>query len=429
MIFFFLSLIFFTDIHGLTCNSRTCLNVVKVKSGDSLISISQNTGIPSATLNTCNPELISTTLYVDQLICTSCSIQAITCYCSKTVVTTASDTWLSIANAQKMTIGYISDCNPNKVGTSTSPQNGTNICVLCRYSGKKFIISPYYEVVVSLNDNIGKLSNSTLKAVSFAFVTGAGNGNASVASWEFSALTAYSPIVNGFSGIKTISFGGSQQEVELAIKFSAAGATAADLANQYKSLVQAYGSNITLDFDVEGNDIYNTAANDLRTRALKLVKATYPGVKVTYTLAVAATGLLKVARSMIYNSIINGLPIYAVNIMTMNYGASDRGIDYDVKAIEQSYLQLLSIDKSIKMGITPMIGLDDSGARRTVSDIDMLLRFATSKRYIYQFGYWAYHRDLPGTVGISPCLTLAYCAGITGFSKGDYKKKFMAFST
>jgi hypothetical protein len=300
--------------------------------------------------------------------------------------------------------------------------------VECRYSGVKFYISPYYEVVVTLNANVGPLSSSGLKGASFAFVTGAGNGNLSVPSWEGNALAPYSSIVNGFSGIKTISFGGSEQQVELAIKFSAAGASAAALAEQYKSVVRAYGSNIILDFDIEGNDISNYSANELRAQALKLVIDTYPGVKITYTLDVGASGLLFAARYMIYRSIRNGVTPYAINIMTMNYGASDRGMDYDVKAIEQTYLQLITLSRAIRLGVIPMIGRDNSGAIRTVSDIDKLLKFATSKPYIYHFGYWAYHRDVPGTVGAGSCATLAFCAGITGFSTGDYKKTFMSYS-
>jgi hypothetical protein len=234
--------------------------------------------------------------------------------------------------------------------------------------------------------------------------------------------------VNGFSGIKTISFGGSQQGVELAIKFAAAGASADALAEQYKSVVRAYGSNIILDFDIEGGDIRNLGANDLRSKALRLVKATYPGVKITYTLDVGASGLSIYARYMIQKSIQNGVTPDAINIMTMNYGASDRGIDYDVRAIEQTHLQVLSLRRSIRIGVIPMIGRDNSGAVRTVSDIDKLLKFATSKNYIYQFGYWAYHRDVPGTVGVGSCASLAFCADITGFSTGDYRRKFMSFS-
>lgn len=425
-----LTIIFFNSGHSLPCNVRTCSKTYTAVTGDYLSLISKKISVTLSTLQNCNPELYTTNLWIGQKICTACTTQSTICTCSKYMQTSAARTWQWHADWQKTTIGYLSDCNPSaKIPTTLLVPDKINLCAKCRISGKRFTISSYYEAVVAgLNANLGPISASGLRAASFAFVTGSGSGNSSIPSWEGIALSGYSSVVTGFSGLKTISFGGSQQGVELAIKLAAANGTATLLAEKYKSIIQTYGSSIILDFDIEGGDVSNVAANNLRSKALKLVKASYSTLKVTYTLNVGASGLTAPSLALIANSISNGVTPSVINIMTMNYGSSTRGLNFDVKAIEATYLQLLSINGLIKLGVIPMIGKDNSGAIRTVADIDSLLTFATTKPYISQFGYWAYHRDIPGIVGVSPCISLSYCAGITGFTKGDYKLKFLSFS-
>jgi hypothetical protein len=416
---------------ALTCNVRVCLRTYTVVGGDYLSLIAQKNRVSVANLQRCNPEALTTILFVGQQLCISCSINANTCTCSNFTTTRTGNTWLSIADSQKMTIGYLSDCNPTaNIATTLTVPNGLNICVKCRISGRAFTISPYYEAVVAtLNANLGRVSTSGLKAATFAFITGSGSGTNAVPSWEGTSLITYLTTVTGFAGAKTISFGGSEAGAELAIKFVAANGNATQLAAKYNQIAQTFGSSITFDFDIEGSDVANVAANTLRSKAMKITLASYPRLKVTYTLAVGPSGLTSDGIALIRNSISNGVLPSAVNIMTMNYGASSRGLDFDVKAIEAAYLQLVGINNNIRLGVTPMIGKDDSGAIRTIADIDSLLTFSTTKPSIVQFGYWAYHRDIPGTVGVSPCLTLAYCAGITGFTKGGYKSKFLSFSS
>ena len=418
-------------VYALDCNVRSCTKTYRVASGDYLYLISQKISVSLTTLQKCNPEALNSILWVDQILCTACTVSLQTCTCSsKPFITKSSDTWKSIADSQKMTIGYISDCNPSRnIGTNSIVPAGATLCVKCRITGRKFSVSPYYEsVVASLNANLGPVSKSGLKAVTFAFITGSGNGTSATPSWEGTALSKYSPVVRAFGGTRTISFGGSEQGLEMAIKFASANGTPSQLAAQYQTIITAYGSNMVFDFDIEGSDIGNTAANTLRSKAMKIVLNSYPSLKVTYTLAVGAFGLTSQGIDLVKNSIANGVVPEAVNIMIMNYGSSSAGIDYDVKAIEATYLQLVSINKNILLGITPMLGKDSSGAVRTISDMDTLLKFATTKPSVYQFGYWAYHRDFPGTVGVSPCLTLAYCAGITGFAQGDYNRTFARFT-
>ncbi len=198
-----------------------------------------------------------------------------------------------------------------------------------------------------------------------------------------------------------MSFGGANG-IELA--YAAADEFAARTA--YKTVIDAY--NLTsIDFDIEGMFVADPPSILRRSKAMKLLQDEYPGLRISLTLPVSPAGLTANGVNVVQSALEQGVDLYCVNVMAMDYGPSviDMG-DAAISAGEATFLQLktlyqsqgISISDSAvwrKIGITPMIGQNDiPGEIFTLDDAVDVANWALTRR-INRLAIWSANRDRP----------------------------------
>jgi Glycosyl hydrolases family 18 len=166
--------------------------------------------------------------------------------------------------------------------------------------------------------------------------------------------------IQAAGGHVTISFGGAAGQ-EAALTAS----SAASLQAEYQSVIDRYHVT-SLDFDIEGAAVQDQHSITLRDQALTGLQAANPGLTVSFTLPVLPTGLTADGLNLLASTKHDGVKIDVVNIMAMDYGASvDNGGQMGLDAIQAAIAteaQISSMGLSAKIGITPMIGVNDVAA-------------------------------------------------------------------
>jgi chitinase len=287
-----------------------------------------------------------------------------------------------------------------------------------------FGVAPY----VDMSNNAESMLDSAIKSAGVRYYTAAfiiGSGCTPI--WGDSQPISSSPtnaeIARAQSeGAQTIiSFGG------------AAGAELAQTCTSTSSLTSAYQSVINkyhvnhLDFDIEGAAIADPGSITRRFQAIKALEAKNSGLVVSLTIPVLQSGpdgnglaFLKAAHS-------NGVKVAIVNAMTMDYGGTVSNME---AAAESAAKGTLAAAKSAGLtssfagiGITPMIGRNDTpGETFTLANAKTLVGFA-SKNGVGRLAFWSISRDQPCSGGgVSPV-----CSGLGG-SKLDFTKAFTSFS-
>ncbi len=178
------------------------------------------------------------------------------------------------------------------------------------------------------------------------------------------------------------------------------------LTAQYQSVIDAYALT-WLDFDIEGGEIYEGDSVARRSEAIAALQAQAGedgrALHITFTLPVLPTGLTAEGLAVLQSAIDSGVEIGIVNIMTMNYGsdypADEMGI-LSIQAAESLFGQLGTLypakteaERWRMIGLTPMIGLNDTMPQTfTVDDAALLTDFAIEKG-IRQIAMWSFNRD------------------------------------
>ncbi len=189
-----------------------------------------------------------------------------------------------------------------------------------------------------------------------------------------------------------VSFGG-EAGTEIAI----AETNAAALEAEYQSVIDRY--KLTwLDFDIEGDALSNSDANQRRNTVLARLQARNPGLIVSYTLPVDPEGIPDSAQKLLADAKAKGVKVYSANVMTMDFGAHfSRGkkmSDVSIASALKAYEQCRAIDPSIKIGLTPMIGQNDEhGEVFTQDDARTLMAWAQKQPWICSLSFWASNRD------------------------------------
>ena len=189
-----------------------------------------------------------------------------------------------------------------------------------------------------------------------------------------------------------VSFGGaSGKELALVDK------DAASLEAQYQAIIDRYKLT-SLDFDIEGRALTNTAANQRRNSILAVLQMKNPGLLISYTLPVDPDGLDKNSLQLLADAAAKGLKIHCVNIMIMDFGPHfSRGrkmSDVSIASAVKAYQQCQSIDASIQIGLTPMIGKnDEKGEVFTQNDARALEQWAVDHPWICSMSFWSVNRD------------------------------------
>jgi len=194
----------------------------------------------------------------------------------------------------------------------------------------------------------------------------------------------------------------------------------------YQTVVDKYKVKI-LDFDVEHTAIEDPVSIDRRSQALKALAAANPGLQINYTLPATSAGLTSLSVNVIKSAVMYGAPVTVVNLMTMDYGSpvpnGAMGPDA-VAAASAASCQLKSLGLNARIGITPMIGVNDSaGETFTLDDAQVVLNYAqANSNVVALLAFWSVGRDNGGCSGtVSPL-----CSGLPQ-KEWDFTRIFQKF--
>ncbi|WP_406134702.1 chitinase [Streptomyces sp. NBC_01089] len=181
----------------------------------------------------------------------------------------------------------------------------------------------------------------------------------------------------------------------------------------YQKIIDSYGPS-SLDFDIEGGAIADTAAAARNMSAMKTLKAANPGLTFSVTLPVLPDGLTADGVNILKAAKDAGVKIDVVNVMTMDYyqGSQDMG-QAAISAGKATLAQMQSVDPSYtyaNLGITPMIGVNDDGSVFSTADASTVKSWADSNG-VGRLSYWSVNRDQScGSVTTAASPT---CSGVT----------------
>jgi chitinase len=207
-------------------------------------------------------------------------------------------------------------------------------------------------------------------------------------------------------GEVTVSFGGLLND-----ELATACTDPEDLKDAYAAVVDRY-SLTTVDLDIEGENLKDTAAGKRRAEALAALQteraATDTPLNVWLTLPVAPTGLTAEGTAAVAQFLEAGVDLAGVNVMTMDYGgsrpegtdmltASQNAADATHRQVQVLYERAgMEIGPKAawrKVGLTPMIGQNDvPGEVFTLDDAKAFNTFA-AERGVGRMSMWSLNRD------------------------------------
>ncbi len=200
--------------------------------------------------------------------------------------------------------------------------------------------------------------------------------------------------------------------------------TADSLYNAYVAVLDAVGSN-SIDVDVEA-----TIPTAVVNTALKRLQDTR-GTTVSYTMRIQGQdyGMDPFSVSVLQDAAARGV-IVLVNPMLMNFGYTGNWGDAMVAASNATLGQMRAIwpsksDAQLKalLGLTPMIGRNDTGMTTTQADARKVLDYARAN-HVGRVAFWSAGRDngsCPGG-GVSPT-----CSGISQ-ANWEFTNLFKAYT-
>jgi Glycosyl hydrolases family 18. len=168
-----------------------------------------------------------------------------------------------------------------------------------------------------------------------------------------------------------------------------------DCVRSIGQMIDLFGFDV-LDFDVEGAAVAMVQSVAKRNRCLKRIQDTYPDVHIHYTLPVMPDGLTADARNLLRNARDVGLQVHVVNIMAMDYGQGNPAMgDAAIEAALATKGQVDAIGLRYDgIGVTPMIGQNDTGEVFTLEDAEKLAAFARKTPWLTWISFWSVNRDV-----------------------------------
>ena len=267
--------------------------------------------------------------------------------------------------------------------------------------------SPYIDMAMPTDADLSAIAAASgIHNFTLAFVLSSGSG----IGWQGVGTISDDTLANGTTILSqvqamqaagadvTISFGGAAgQEAALTAT------SAASLQAEYQSVIDRYHVH-SLDFDIEGMAVQDQRSITLRDQALVGLKAANPGLIISYMLPVLPTGLTADGLNVLSSAKHDGLAIDVVNIMAMDYGSAvDNGGQMGLDAIEaatSTESQIAALGLSAKLGVTPMIGVNDiSSEVFSLADAQALLNYAQTDSNIVRLAMWSVARDNGNSAG------------------------------
>jgi hypothetical protein len=172
----------------------------------------------------------------------------------------------------------------------------------------------------------------------------------------------------------------------------------AKLEAKYQSILDRYKFT-WLDFDIEGKQLEDDAANQRRNTVLAELQKKNPGLLISFTLPVDPNGISKHSQDMLKDAAAKGVKIKSANVMTMYFGPKffkDKTMtELCIASVEKAYEQCQKIDPAIQIGITPMIGKggDHGSELFSLDDAKALTDWADPKPWICSVAFWSVNRD------------------------------------
>lgn len=191
----------------------------------------------------------------------------------------------------------------------------------------------------------------------------------------------------------------------------------------YQKIIDSYGVT-SLDFDIEGAAVADTAAATRNWTAIKALKAANPGLQVSATLAVLPSGLTQDGVNVLKAAQSVGLKLDVVNIMTMDYYQGDQDMGAAaISAAKATLSQMQSVDSGYtyaNLGITPMIGVNDDGTTFTLANAASVKSFATSNG-VGRLSFWSVNRDqgCGGAAAAKPAGTASASSTCSGVAQSQ----------
>ncbi len=265
---------------------------------------------------------------------------------------------------------------------------------------------PYIDITMSSPTLVQVAQATGQKFFTLAFVLGSSAG--CVPSWGGTIALNDSRIAGEISALRAIggdvavSFGGAAGPY-----LSSVCGTQAQQASAYEQVIDAF--NIKhIDFDVEAS-----IPIDTMNKAIAQVQRDRPGTVVSYTLEVVADdfGLVgSIGTDVLTNAVANGVNVGIVNPMTMDYGSTKEWGDSVIAAAQTVETQMAQIWPTrttaqlyAMLGVTPMIGRNDTGPIFSIADAQKLVTWA-NQNHVGLLAFWSVGRDNGGCPGggVSP---------------------------
>lgn len=180
----------------------------------------------------------------------------------------------------------------------------------------------------------------------------------------------------------------------------------------YQGVIDKYNAKV-LDFDVEHTAIEDPVSIDRRSQALTALAAVNSGLQINYTLPATPGGLTDLSVNVIKSAVKFGTPVAVVNLMTMDYGApvlTGAMGPNAVGAASGAACQLKTLGLRSRIGITPMIGVNDSASEIfTLEDAQVVVNYAlANSNTVALLAFWSIGRDNGGcSAKVSP-----FCSGV-----------------
>jgi hypothetical protein len=179
------------------------------------------------------------------------------------------------------------------------------------------------------------------------------------------------------------------------------------LANTYEAIINQYGLT-WIDFDIEGWWVQDQASIDRRNKAAKILQSRKPSLRITYCLPVMPFGLTADGVNIINKAKAEGVNIYGVNVMAMDYGQSNQQMGQAAISAAQNTRN----QTNLNIGITPMIGKNDTQNETfSLSNANEVMTFAKNTSWVNMIAMWSVNRDnggCPNNQQASPT-----CSGIS----------------
>jgi len=291
--------------------------------------------------------------------------------------------------------------SPTPTGTTSTPPGGLN-----------WKVAPYIDITASTPTLLQVEQATGQKTFTLAFLLGSSAG--CVPEWGGTIPLTDSRIIGEINALRAaggdvaVSFGGAQGPY---LETTCSGESALEAA--YQTVVSTL--KVThLDFDMEAAT--NTSEVN---QAIAQVQAANPGLVISYTLEVqAATYGLTPALGVqvLQNAVSEGVKVGIVNPMTMDFAPDGDWGTSVIEAAQSTEAQMATIWPGYSsaqlyamLGVTPMIGDNDTGPVFTIADAQQLVSFAKSN-HIGRLAFWSEGRDNGGcpSGGVSPT-----CSGIS----------------